>query len=112
MESKALFERDLLYPTENLFEFGSIHVSIFNPNKDARVPVIIENKTSHSLVKYIGTIVRVMQNEIFDRVFIDVRKNVDLFLAADEETSQLYNTSYVRIVFKGDSCEFIGVNSI
>jgi hypothetical protein len=112
MESKALFERDLLYPTETLFEFGSIHVSIFSPSENARIPVVIENKTVHSLLKYINTIVRIMQSDIFDRIFIDIKKNVDLYIAEDKEVSALYDKKYVQILFNGDSFDYRGIDSI
>ena len=41
--STVLFERDLLYPTDNIIEPGIIHVKILNPD-NSRMPVIVEPK--------------------------------------------------------------------
>ena len=112
MESKALFERDLLYPTEDLFEFGSLHMSIFSPTENARIPVVLENKTVHSLIKYINAIVNVMQSDVFDRVHIDIKKSVDLYFVAEQEALKEYGKKYVQIIFNGEAHEFEGRDDI
>lgn len=98
MNSDVLFERDMLFPTDNPLEPGSVHIKVYGPNKNVKIPVVIESKTSHSPLKYIDVIVRIIQADIFDRLTIDVKKNVDIYIRADSELSAKYdNHKYVRV---------------
>lgn len=111
MSSDILFERDMLYPTDNSNEPGSIHIQVFGPDKAARIPVVVEGKTSHSPLKYIDSIVRIMQSDIFDRVFIDIRKNVDIYIKAADETAAEYgNYSHIKVHFSGDRIDIEGAD--
>ncbi len=111
MSSDILFERDMLYPTDNSNEPGSIHIQVFSPDKAARIPVVIEGKTGHSPLKYIDSIIRIMQSDIFDRIFIDMRKNVDIYIKTTSETAAAYgNHSHIKVLFSGDKVESEGVD--
>ena len=111
MSSNILFERDILYPTDNSNNPGSIHIQIFDPDTNNKIPVIIEAKTDHSPLKYIDSIVRIMQSDIFDRIFIDIRKNVDIYIeAASEKASEYGSHSHIKISFTGDGIEYMGVD--
>lgn len=110
MNSDLLFERDMLYPTDNIIEPGCIHVEVFGPDTDAKIRVAIEAKTNHSPLKYIENIIRVIQSEIFDRIFIDVRKSVDLYIKATDRRSEDFNgSSYIRVGLNGDKPQYTGV---
>ena len=111
MSSDILFERDILYPTDSSIEPGSINIKVFSPNNQAKIPVVIESKTRHSPLKYMDTIMRIMQNDIFDRIFIDIRKNVDIYVKANDEiTAEYGNYSHVKLRFSGEHAESEGVN--
>ena len=111
MSSDILFERDFLYPTDNCNDPGSIHVQLFGPDQNIKIPVVIEAKTSHFPLKYIDSIVRIMQSDIFDRIFIDVRKNVDIYIKTNAETAVEYGGhSYVKLSFCGDGIQSEGVD--
>lgn len=110
MNSDVLFERDMLYPTDGSIEPGSIHIKVYGPDKHVKIPVIIESKSSHSPLKYIDVIVRIMQSDIFDRLIIDVKKNVEIYIHADSKMSAEYgNHGYVRVNFSTDGITAEGV---
>jgi hypothetical protein len=111
MNSDILFERDILYPTDNGIEPGSIHIQVFGPDKFNKIPVVIEGKSSHSPIKYIDSIIRIIQSDIFDRIFIDIKKNVDIYVKTTAEISAEYGShSHVKVGFSMDGMEFKGVD--
>lgn len=113
MSANPVFERDLLYPTESVNEPGSIHVIVLNPNKNGKMPVIIENKTTHSPVKYLDSIIRIMQSDIFDRILVNIKNNVELYITSNDELSSITGgKKYLLVTFAGDRNEYKGVNEI
>ena len=111
MSSDILFERDILYPTDSSNDPGSIHIQVFGPDQNVKIPVVIEAKTSHSPLKHIDSIVRIMQSDIFDRIFIDIRKSVDIYIKAAPQTSSEYgNYNHLKLSFSGDKVESKGVD--
>lgn len=112
MSNAALFERDILYPTGNINEPGSIHIQVLSPNKNARIPVVIESKSSHSAYKYLDSIVRIIQSDIFDRIFVDIRKNVILYFKVEKELmNESYGKPYIKVFHNGTSFESTGADS-
>lgn len=110
MSADILFERDMLYPTSRN-EIGSIHIQVLSPDSSARVPVVLESKSGHSPLENIQTITRIMQSDIFDRIFIDIKKNVDIYVRTIDEPSQTYgNHSHIRVRLTGDGIETTGVD--
>ena len=111
MKSDLLFERDMLYPTDNSIEPGCIHAQVFGPDSDTKIPVILEARTAHSPLKYISNIIRILQSEIFDRIFIDVRKSVDIYIkAANREISEFDKHSHIKVYLNGDKPKFTGID--
>jgi hypothetical protein len=113
MNSEFLFERDMLYPTDNYNEPGSVHIKVSSPNKNIRIPVIIESKTAHSPVRHLDSILRIMQSDIFDRIFIDIKKSVDLFIKTTPELADEYGKkAYIHVAFDGERPVFTGADAI
>jgi hypothetical protein len=111
MSADILLERDMLYPTSNGIEFGSIHIQVYSPDQYARVPLIIESKSGHSPLKNIDSIVRIMQSDIFDRVFIDIKKNIDIYIkVSEEQLSEYGNHSHIKVVFTDNGIEYEGTD--
>ncbi len=111
--SNIVFQKDLLYPTGNISEPGSIHVEILDPNKKGRMPVIIEPKTSHSPVEHISSIISIMQSDMFDRINVNIKNNVDLYIKVGEELKEKSgNKKYLLVVFDGDRVDYKGVDDI
>lgn len=81
--TKVLFERDLLYPTDNIIEPGIIHVKILNPD-NSRMPVIVEPKSNHSAVENIYTVLDVLQKDIFDRIKIKIAENTTVYIIPND----------------------------
>ncbi|NLK68938.1 MAG: hypothetical protein GX283_07230 [Clostridiaceae bacterium] len=88
-----MFERDLLYPTDNPLEPGSVHVSVLSPDIDGRLPVLISSKSEHNPIDYIDDVVEVIQADIFDRIRIDIRDLGVLFIHKSEE-------EYTKIIYE------------
>jgi hypothetical protein len=108
---EVLYERDMLYPTDNSIEPGSIHIQICGPDNNAKIPVIIEGKTQHSPLAHIDSIIRIMQSDIFDRVFIDVRKNTDIYIKVNESMRvESGGHSHVKVCLAGDKITYEGVD--
>jgi len=111
MSADILLERDMLYPTSNGIEFGSIHIQVYSPDQNARVPLVLESKSGHSPLKNIDTIVRIMQSDIFDRVFIDIKKNIDIYIKiSEEQLKENGGHSYIKIHFTGNGIEYEGAD--
>lgn len=102
MNTEVLFEKDMLYPTDNCIEPGCIHIRVLSPNNDARIPVIIEDKSNHSPLKFIDSIVRLMQTDIFDRILVDIKKSVDIYIKSEQQASEPGKSSYIRVYLTGD----------
>ena len=100
---ESMFERDLLYPTDNPAEPGSVHVHIYNPDKNGKVPVAIEAKTAHSPIKYLDEILRIMQGDIFDRILLQVRTHTVLYIKSNDEIQREFgDKAYIKIVFNSN----------
>lgn len=78
--SQPMFERDLLYPTDVPYEPGSVHIRVFAPESDGRMPVHVEAKTEHNPLHHLDEIVNIMQSDIFDRIRMDIRKSGTIYL--------------------------------
>ncbi len=102
MNTELLFEKDMLYPTDNSIEPGCIHIQVLSPDNDAKIPVIIENKSSHSPLKYIDSIIRLMQTDIFDRILVDIKKNVDIYIKSEKQALEPGKSAYIRVCLAGD----------
>ncbi len=102
MITDVLFEKDMLYPTDNSIEPGCIRIKVLGPDNGNKLPVLIEDTSNHSPLKYIDSIVRLMQTDIFDRILVDVKKNVDIYIKADVETSVAGKSSYHKLYLSGD----------
>ena len=113
MRGIPMYERDLLYPTESINEPGSIHVEVLNPNKKGKMPVVIESKTSQSPVKYIDSIIRIMQSDIFDRILINIKNSIELYIVSNDDISSVSGgKKYIYAIFSGDKIEYKGVDEI
>jgi hypothetical protein len=102
MNAEILFEKDMLYPTDSSIEPGCIHIQVLSPNNDAKIPVIIEDKSNHSPLKYIDSILRLMQTDIFDRILVDIKKSVEIFIKSDQQAKEPGKSSYIRVCPDGD----------
>ena len=85
MMKKAMFERDILYPTQNPLVPGSAHVTVYSPENTGGLPIVIKAKTNHNPVEYVVEIVSILQTDIFDRIRIDIRsKGIIYFVPFDK----------------------------
>lgn len=110
---KVLYERDLLYPTEDETLMGCVHVEVLDPDMKNRIPVIIEGKTDHSPIKYIDPIISMIQKDIFDRISLDIKQTVSVYI---KNTNNSENNSpvkaYTMISFDGNSIEYKDTDDI
>jgi hypothetical protein len=83
--NKAMFERDILYPTQKHFEPGSVHVTVYAPENSGRIPVIIEAKSVHNPVEYVPDIIGILQADVFTRIKIDIKECGQFYFKSTEE---------------------------
>ena len=113
MEKVVVYERDLLYPTENVNDPGCIHIEVLSPNKNGKMPILIECKTIHSPVKYINSIIRIMQMDIFDRIHIEVKDSAKLYIKSNDELKKSFqNKNYIKIIVDNDKFEYVGIDEL
>lgn len=99
--SSFLFERDLLYPTDNILDPGILHIKILNPN-NSKMPVLVEPKSNHSAVKNILSVIEVLQKDIFDRINIRVYDNTLIYIQLNDVDRETHgDIRYLKVVFKG-----------
>jgi len=99
--SSLLFERDLLYPTDNIIDPGILHVKIMSPD-NSKMPVIVEPKSNHSSVENIDAVLDVLQKDIFDRINIRVYDNTSVYILLNSSDKAKYgDVKYLNVVFKG-----------
>lgn len=85
---KAMFERDILYPTQNLMEPGSVHVTVYSPENTGGLPIVIKAKTDHNPIDYVNEIITILQTDVFDRIRIDIRTyGIIYFVPHDQNAS-------------------------
>jgi hypothetical protein len=113
MEDTVLFERDLLYPTGNNYEPGCIHLRMFKPDNSDNIPIIIESKTSHSPVDHIEAIIKIIQSDILDRIYIDIKNHVNLYIQNHGEAAGTFaEAKYIRVRFYNESINFEAANEL
>ena len=113
MSYSVVYEKDLLYPTDSLYEPGSVRVKILDPNKKAKIPVIVESRTGHSPLDYIESVLNVIQTDVLNRVHLDVKKNVLLYFKVNETMEEKYpNKKYIIVSCDNDKIECLGVDEI
>ncbi|MGI6122840.1 MAG: hypothetical protein ACOYIG_01455 [Acetivibrionales bacterium] len=92
--NKAMFERYILYPTQNPLEPGSAHVTVYPPENSGGLPIVIKAKTNHNPVDYVIEIISILQTDVFDRIRIDIRSKGIIYFVPFEK-----NISPVRVKF-------------
>ncbi|HHV28557.1 hypothetical protein [Acetivibrio mesophilus] len=101
--NKSVYERELLYATDNENELGIVHLEVMGTNKLGRVQAVIESKSKHSALDYIDSIVDIIQKDVFKRLDIDVAKKVDIYVKLDEEDRKDHDMrNYVKVVFSDE----------
>jgi hypothetical protein len=108
----VVFEKTLMYATIDRNAPGSFQVRVLEPRVDGRIPVVIDNLTKHSPLENIQSIVHALQGEIFQRINVDVRRSVDIYIRANTEMQRQLKAEYVQVVFAGGRIAFHGTNEI
>lgn len=92
-KDNILYQRDLLFPTNQSSGIGVIEVKLLSVNENNKITVVAEAKTDHNLLEYIEILVKAIDAEIFKRVDICITENVDLIF--------VHNEKGYRIIFEG-----------
>ena len=113
MDNNSVYERDLLYPSETLYEPGCINVKMYSPTKEGKIPVVINSRTNHSPVKNIDAILKIMQIDILDRINVNINKNIELYIVSNDSVKEVSNgKDYIKVNFTDNEIEFVAVDSI
>ena len=111
-DRRVVFEKTLMYSAIDRNVPGSFLVRVLEPRVDGRIPVVIDHLTTHSPLENIQSIVHVLQGEIFQRINIDVRRSVDIYIRANTEMQRQLKAEYVQVVFASGRITFRGTNEI
>jgi hypothetical protein len=112
MKLETICTRDMSFDTGEATEPGSIHINILQPDRGAKLPILVEGRTRHNLVEFIDSVIGVICVEMLDRVRIDIRKDVILYLKNADSVDNGYGTTYVKACYEGDGLRLEGVNDI
>ncbi|MEN8905862.1 MAG: hypothetical protein ABF289_07885 [Clostridiales bacterium] len=104
----TLYERELLYPTGENNDPGSVNVKVFSPTKQGYIPIIIENRSYHLIREYIYLIIEIVQKDIFDRVNIDIKRNAVVVIKNNTQDK----IEYLKIIFEEDSIQFTNIKNL
>jgi hypothetical protein len=91
---QAMFERDILYPTQKSFEPGSVHVTVYPPENSGGLPVVIVAKTLHNPLDYIPEILGILQADVFDRIRIDIKASGILYFKPYDQKASCCRVRY------------------
>lgn len=113
MTNKTVYERDLLYPIDNDYELGAMHLQVLGMGKNGKIQVVIEKRSQHLPVKYMDSIINTLQNDVFNRLDVKVSEGVDINFLADEELNKLYgDKKYIKVVMNGENISFEAIDEI
>ena len=97
---EPLIKVDLLFPTENIVEPGSMTVQVLAPKQANKLAAVIEVRSSTSITRYVDSIAMVLQSAVFDRIRIDVRRDINIyFVESDAVSAEFPNAKYVKLSF-------------
>ncbi|HEY8500049.1 MAG TPA: hypothetical protein VIL89_05475 [Clostridia bacterium] len=90
---QPMFERYLLYPTDNLLEPGSVHIAVLKPDILGKLPILIVPKTVHNPLDHIDILIDIIQADIFDRTQINIRDQGIFFFQVNEN-------EYIKLTYE------------
>jgi len=91
---KAIFERDILFPTRNPMEPGSVNVAVYPPENTGDLPIVVQAKTDHNLKDYVTEIVDILQTEIFDRIKMDIKSKGIIYFVPYGENDRAVSVKF------------------
>ena len=112
MENSILCTFDFLYDSGEAANPGSIHINVLHPNKRAKLPIVIEERSKHNPLSNLHNIIDIISSELFSRVNIDVKKDVVIYLKNSEKTMGDYRTPYIKVYYETDELLLKGVEII
>jgi hypothetical protein len=104
----TLYERDLLYPTGDNNNPGCVNVKVYSPTKDGFIPIIIENCSTFLIKEYIYSVIKIVQNDIFNRVNINIKSNGAVII----KDCSLEECTFQKVVFHGKEIEFVKIDNL
>ncbi len=73
-----LFERDLLFATDDSNEIGVVKVKLYGAEKLSKITAVIEAKSEHNPLQYVESVLHSLDVEIFKRININIIDNIDV----------------------------------
>ncbi|MEZ0536940.1 hypothetical protein ACAG39_06765 [Caldicellulosiruptoraceae bacterium PP1] len=85
----AFYKVNLLYPTEKPLEPGIILVTIEKPHKN-KLPIEVKSLDEKDILKYIPQIAKEIQDQILDRININILVDVDFIVEYQQKKYHVY----------------------
>ena len=98
MNSEVLFERTccILRTAARTRQYT---YQVLSPDNGPGIPVLIQAKSSHSPMKYIDSIIRLMQTDILTG-YLSISKNVEIYVLPDQNSEDRGRNTCVRVYYK------------
>lgn len=91
----VLYERDLLFSTNNELEIGVISVKLLSSKSQNKIVTTVYEKSDHNMFDYSENILKSLNAEMFSRIKVNILKNVDIIFINKQCAK--------RIVFETDN---------
>lgn len=113
LDKKVVYERDIVFSVADDNELVTLHVEVLELTRNGRIPVICKTNSRHIIVDHIDKITKRLQEDIFDRLDINVKNSVDINIKANDETRKRYgDKNYIRLTYKDDKPYLEGIDEI
>ena len=110
---EVAYSVDLLFYTDNENEPGSMHVKVLSPKKITVLSVLIEVDSGIQIQKNLDAMVKMIQQELFNRIKTDVKNEINMYFVVPEDQKNDFDGSqYVKAVFNDMNCLFEKVDEI
>ena len=110
---KVGYSIDLLFDTGDVSAPGSLHVKVMEPNTEKCLSVVLEAGQGIVIRNHIDSIVETLQREVFSRIKVDVKKDINIYFAvAENQLKEFDGHNFVKLQSADSGYSFEPVEEI
>jgi len=109
---EVAYNVDLLFPTKDNEQPGTMHVKVMSPRAKTRLTIVIEVDQHAPIMENITSIISYMQKDIFNRINTDAKSETTIFLDAKSHQDEFPDCEYVRLIYDGSEYGYEKVEEI
>jgi hypothetical protein len=84
-----LYERDLLFSTNNEVEIGVVSVKLISSKQNSKIVTVVRPKSEHNMFDYAESILKSLDAEMFSRIKVNILKNVDVVFINEKDAKRI-----------------------